>query len=117
MITSDIDNDGFDEFFVTTGNKLLTIGLDEASSQMKVKSIVTSPSELLPKAIAEKPDKVLLEVNAESGIIKINGAKAELLSHYMKKGFCSTPSVADIDGDGLAEIIVCTSDGYINVLK
>ncbi|MGQ9608032.1 MAG: FG-GAP repeat domain-containing protein [bacterium] len=28
-----------------------------------------------------------------------------------------TPVLADIDGDGLAEIIVCTSDGYINVLK
>ncbi len=28
-----------------------------------------------------------------------------------------TPILADIDGDGLAEIIICTSDGYINVLK
>ena len=28
-----------------------------------------------------------------------------------------TPILADIDGDGLAEIVVCTSDGYLNVLK
>lgn len=117
LITSDVDNDGFDEFFVTTCNRLLTIGLDGASSQMKVKSIVTSPSELPPKAIAEKPDKVLLEVNAESGIIKISGAKAELLSHYMKKGFCSTPSIADIDGDGYHEIVVENSAGFIEVLN
>jgi hypothetical protein len=28
-----------------------------------------------------------------------------------------TPVIADVDGDGLAEIIVCTTDGYLNVLK
>ena len=28
-----------------------------------------------------------------------------------------TPVLADIDGDGLAEIVVCTVDGYLNVLK
>ena len=28
-----------------------------------------------------------------------------------------SPILADVDGDGLAEIIVCTSDGYLNVLK
>ena len=37
--------------------------------------------------------------------------------HIIEKGFLSTPGVADIDGDGLAKIIVCTADEYINVLK
>lgn len=118
IVTGDVDRDGFQEFFVMTGQKLLAIG----GEKYKAKFTVTSPSGMPPKAIATRPQQdgksqALIELHAESGEIRIEGASAQLRSHYRKGGFRSTPTIADLDGDGVNEIIAENAAGFIEVLN
>lgn len=116
VVTDDIDGDNFKEFFVTTGNELLAIGLKSDAGQYQTKNSVISPAEKPPKAIDAKCGQALIELYSESGTIHIEGALAQLKSHYQSKGFRTTPSVADIDGDGTNEIIVEDAAGFIEVV-
>jgi len=133
IVKGDVDGDKFDEFFVMTGRKLLAIGVEQTVSlsvehaaslleECKVKFSITSPSESPPKAIATCPQpaggsQVLVELHAESGAIQIDGASAQLQSHYRQGNFRTTPTVADLDGDGANEIIVENAAGFIEVLS
>jgi hypothetical protein len=115
LVTGDVDGNGLNEFFVTMGQRLMAIG--RIGKGCETKSTVTSPSEKPPVAVAASDSRVLVELHAESGTIQLDGASAQLHSHYRKGNFLTTPTVADLDGDGRNEIIVCTADGYLNVLK
>ena len=134
IVTGNVDGDKFDEFFVMTGQKLLAVGVEQAASLLngvehaasllegyKVKFTVVSPSESPPKAIATHSQpagisQVLVELHAESGAIQIDGASAQLKSHYQAKNFRTTPTVANLDGNGKNEIIVENAAGFIEVL-
>jgi outer membrane protein assembly factor BamB len=49
-------------------------------------------------------------------VIQIDGASAQLQSHYPAGNFRTTPTVADVDGDGHNEIIVENAAGFIELL-
>jgi hypothetical protein len=115
IITNDVDDDGFDEFFVSIGKELHAIGIE--SDKYQAKFTVTSPSEKPPKIIATSSSNVLVELFAESGAIHIDNASAQLQSHYQTKGFRTTPSVADIDKDGFNEIVVENGGGFIEAIR
>lgn len=115
IITNDIDNDGFREFFVSVGQELLAIGIE--GDKYQTKFTIASPSEKPPKVIATYSSNVLVELFAESGAIHIDNASAQLQSHYQTKGYRTTPSIADIDGDGFNEIIVENDGGFIEAIK
>ncbi len=116
IIVGDVDNDGSDEFFVSIGQSLLAVGVKSFNEPLETKFSLTSPSDKSPKVIAVSDSQALVELYAESGMININGASAKLESHYQAKGYRTTPSVADIDGDGFNEIVVEDAGGFINVI-
>ena len=113
IITSDVDNDGSQEFFASIGQKLLAVGIKGTQT----KFIVTSPSEKPPKVIATTSSQALVELYAESGAVHIDGASAKLESHYQTSNYRTTPSIADVDGDGFNEIIVEDAGGFIEVIE
>jgi len=115
IVTGDVDGNGTDEFFIMAEQRLLAIGADD--KEYKIKFTVVNPSEQSPKALATRPGQVLVECHAESGEIQLEGSKASLQSHYQAGNFRTTPTVADLDGDGKNEIIVENAAGFIEVLE
>ncbi len=119
IVTGDVDGDKSDEFFVMTGQQLFAIGQDD--EEYRVKFTIAGPSDSPPKAIATRPlpdgdSQVLVELHAESGEVQLDGGSAQLKSHYPMGNFRTTPTVADVDGDGRNEIIVEDAAGFIEVL-
>ena len=120
ILSGDIDGNGFEEFFVTQDGQLLAIGLDAGA--YRTKFMLTSPSDSPPhplaiRAQANGPAQILVELHAESGEIHLEGARAQLKSHYPVGDFRATPTVADLDGDGKNEIIVENAAGFLDVLE
>jgi outer membrane protein assembly factor BamB len=62
-------------------------------------------------------DEFLYSLGTNEIIALDNDAPNNILWRAKLPATSDTPVIADIDNDGLAEIIVCTSDGYINILK
>ena len=118
VVTGDVDGNGCDEFFVMADQQLLAVGGSDDGYQINF--TVDSPSEQPPRALAVESlasgNRVLVELQAESGKIEIKGAEAEHLSHYPAGNFRTTPTVADLDSDGQNEIIVENAGGFIEVI-
>ncbi|MDQ1328270.1 MAG: hypothetical protein QG641_1555, partial [Candidatus Poribacteria bacterium] len=62
-------------------------------------------------------DEFLYSLGSNEVIALDNDAPDHILWRVSLNSTPDTPVIADIDIDNLAEIIVCTSDGYLNVLK
>jgi len=146
IVTGDVDGDGVDEFFVMTDQRLLAIGRDNGKYKTKFtvvspserppQALATRSSNLFPTpsptrggeqtppsrfgkgagGLGPSISQVLIELNAESGVIQIDGASAQLQSHYQAGNFRTTPTIADVDGDGHNEIIVEDAAGFIELL-
>jgi outer membrane protein assembly factor BamB len=117
-LVADVDGDGNDECFASTvDGTLYAIGSD--GDAFRAKWSLTSPSSALPPtaiaASSDAPARVLVELPAESGVIRTTGVGVETVSHYRAGRFRTTPSVADLDADGRNEIIAESADGHVNV--
>ena len=99
--------------------RLLAVGGGDNGYQINF--TVDSPSEQPPRALTVESlgsgNHVLVELQAASGKVEVEGAKAELQSHYPAGNFRSTPTVADLDGDGQNEIIVENAGGFVEVIN
>ena len=62
-------------------------------------------------------DEFLYSLGSNEVIALDNDAPDHILWRVPLSATPDTPVIADIDNDGLAEIIVSTYDGYLNILK
>jgi len=120
IVTGDVDNDNFNEFFVMMDRELLAFG--DSNGKYNKKFTIYSPSDSAPKAVAtreylDKGTQVLVELDSESGKVKTRNGLSELKAHYRAGNFRTTPTIADIDGDKKNEIIVENASGFIEVLS
>ena len=62
-------------------------------------------------------DEFLYPLGSNEIIALDNDVPSHILWRARLAAEPGTPILADIDGDELTEIIVCTSDGHVNILK